>query len=102
MDPSSSQKMNAFFRKIEAERVVLDVVNRRFDEPLHGLTTGAISDWSHRAEAPVSFVTDLSEVGQAIGSMCERSGERVDAPHRVRLSHARQKVRAFEERYRGK
>lgn len=92
--------MNTFLRKIEVERLVLDIVNRQFDESLHGLTSGAISDWARRAQPSAELIADLTKVGDTISGMCERSGERMDSSNREKLGYVRRLVRTFEERHR--
>lgn len=93
--------MSSYLRKIEAERVVLETVNRRFKEPtLHGLSAGAIASWADQVEAPALMLTALNEVGQLVGAMCERSGERNNSPERRRHAAARRAVLGFQSRFR--
>lgn len=94
--------MSSYLSKIEAERVVLQTVNQRFPkQPLHGLSDGAISTWAAAglAVVPKSIVVELNEIGEMVGAMCERSGERAEPLERARLSKVKRAVRDFQSRY---
>jgi hypothetical protein len=89
--------MNSYLRKIEAERIVLRIVNEQCgDNALHGLSTGAIDSWAKRGNHPPAFVTEVSKVGALVGAMCERSGERNATPDRLRQAKANFAVRRFQ------
>jgi hypothetical protein len=94
--------MNSYLSKIEAERIVLQTVNQRFPaQPLHGLSSGAIATWAADTGAvvPESIVVELKAIGEIVGAMCERSGERADSVERIRLSNVRRVVGAFRSRH---
>lgn len=93
--------MSSYLRKIEAERVVLGTVNRRFKQAtLHGLSAGAIASWTNQVKAPDAMLTALKEIGEMVGAMCERSGERNHSPERRRQAEAQRAVRGFQSRFR--
>ena len=94
--------MSTYLSKIEAERIVLQTVNQRFHEqPLHGLSSGAIATWTagNHAIGPERIIGDLNEIAEIVGAMCERSGERMDSMERARLSNVKRAVRGFQSRY---
>ncbi|HWA08340.1 MAG TPA: hypothetical protein VG838_02620 [Opitutaceae bacterium] len=92
--------MSSYLRKIEAERAVLETVNRRYPQPsLHGLSAGAIASWAKKTRAPAPMLAALHDVGQLVGAMCERSGERNQTPERRRQTAARRAVLGFQSRF---
>lgn len=93
--------MSSYLRKIEAERIVLETVNKQFpDQPLHGLSAGAIATWaSVGSKVPDEMRAELNELGQMVGAMCERSGERADPPERARVYRVTRAVIRFQSRH---
>jgi hypothetical protein len=93
--------MSSYLRKIEAERIVLGTVNKQFpDQPLHGLSAGAIATWTSAvATVPGEMLAELSDLGQMVGAMCERSGERADSAGRANLARVNRAVLRFQSRH---
>lgn len=92
--------MNSFLHKIEAERIVLRTVNERYRvDSLHGLSAGAIATWAQDGSVSAAFIAEVSELGQMIGAMCERSGERDSSPDRIRRARVARAVREFKARH---
>ena len=91
--------MSSYLQKIGAERVVLRAVNKQYgDNALHGLSTGAITAWAKHKNVPTAFVAEVSKVGELVGAMCERSGERDTHPDHLKRVRANLAVRRFENR----
>lgn len=92
--------MSSYLRKIEAERMVLRTVNAQAgNSGLHGLSAGAISTWHKQGNRSAELVGEVGALGQMIGVMCERSGERdfsTDRRHTARVTRA---VRQFATRH---
>ena len=92
--------MTSYLRKVEAERLVLRTVNRRYPgDGLHGLSMAAIETWTNQETRPPGVVKELHELGELIGAMCEHSGERNSLPDRNRTERATRAAKRFAEHH---
>jgi hypothetical protein len=70
---------NTFLNKVQAERRVLSMVNRRLgaDGQLAGLSGGAIEDWQRRANMSngAAIVATLRSLGELCQTLSDRSHE---------------------------
>lgn len=67
---------NTFLNKVQAERRVLSMVNRRcgVDRQLAGLSGGAIDDWQRRSA--MSNVADIAATLRSLGKSCQALSDR--------------------------
>lgn len=67
---------NTFLNKVQAERRVLSIVNRRWgvDRQLAGLSSGAIDDWQRRVT--MSHVADIVATLRSLGEACQALSDR--------------------------
>jgi hypothetical protein len=81
--------MQAFLKKIEAERALLRLVNNYDGFPeLTGASLAAVDEW--RAQSvPKDIANDVLKISNIISALAERSGERFDERHQMESSHVR-------------